>query len=275
MYAKIKSKIFKPENLKEYFSLIKNLKNYKPVAGGTDLIVKIKTENIQFENLIIISHIKELKGIYEKNDYIFIGAGNTFSELIENPLIKKYTSLYKAIKSIGSPQIRNVATIGGNIVNASPSADSVPALLLYDAELLISDGKKEYCKKLSEFFISAYNTILKENELIIGVKIKNLNEKKSDFFKIGHRKALAISRINLAYSVLNDNSWRISLGAVTPFPIRLTSCEELFNSGIINKEKIKKSLENDIYKYSKPRKSYEYKLPVIEELLEKIYNIWN
>ncbi len=271
MYSKIKAKVFTPKTLKEYFGIIKNLTNFKPVAGGTDLTVKIKEGELKCDFLVAINNISELKTIKIFNDEIYIGACNTFSELLSNSKIKKLKALHNSMKSLGSPQIRNIATIGGNIANASPAADSIPALLVYDAVLTIGDGIKKYEISIDKFFVDFYKSVLKENELLLGIKIYAKDNLKSDFLKVGHRKSLAISRVNVAYSHIERKNWKIAIGAVTPFPVRLKMIEEFFNTANVTLSKIKELLKIEISNYSEYRKSYGYKIPVIAEMLYKIY----
>ena len=271
MYLKINSKIYAPDTIEEYFRLIESINDFKPVAGGTDLTVKMKEGSEHYKNLILLNRIKELKKIEINKEYIFIGATNTFSELINNSAVKNMTSLFQAFQNIGSPQIRNLATVGGNIVNASPAADSPVPLILYDAIAVVANknGYREIFIK--DFFKDSYKTRLEKNELLTGIKIKKSNFKKDEFIKIGKRKAVVISRINLAYGVTESNSWRIVTGAVTPFPVRMLQTENLICSGNATREKIEESVLKDILLHTGFRPSFKYKIPVIRDILYKKY----
>ncbi len=271
MYSKINAKVYNPTTLSSLFNLIETLSNYKFIAGGTDLIVKIKQKEIKCSNLILLKNMKELKKIESFNDHIFIGAANTFSELLKNENIANFTSLIQSFKSIGSPQIRNIATIGGNIVNASPAADSVPALMLYNSQVVIfgKNSKKEIF--LKDFFKSSYLVKLRKDEIVTGIKVFKHNFKKAEFIKIGKRNSLSISRLNIAYGISFSNQWRICLGSVTPFPVRMPITEKLFTSSTVTKESIMASIKQDILKYTDYRPSFDYILPVIRDILYKKY----
>ena len=260
MYAKIKSKILKPLNLKEFFLMIHQIKNFKIIAGGTDLLIKIKEGKISYDYLILITDIKELKTLKEEENHIILGAANRFSEILNFQPVKSLNALYQAISQIGSPQIRNMATIAGNIVNSSPAADSIPPLILFNSKLLISNGDK----------IREHNMIeplkLAKDEILVSIKVEKIKGR-SGYIKIGKRKVMTISRLNLAYLKDENEKWRFVVGAMTPYTVRMKNLESIVNSENITKKRISSAIEEDILSHSDYRPSFKYKMPVLKDLI--------
>jgi len=206
-------------------------KDCKVINGGTDLILKIKDKKINPDVLIDISGIRELKNIKEGNDYLFIGSGVNFTEIVDNNLFdNNLKGLKYACSLIGSPQIRNRGTIGGNIINASPAADSVPPLLCLDSSVIIEskEGKREL--KLEDLYKNKSQLWLRKDELLTEIKFKK-PEGYLSFRKIGARKAITISKLSISTLVFltNDNiikDIRISSGALARLPIRELEVEK-------------------------------------------------
>jgi len=249
------------------------------IAGGTDVVPGLAQESNRFKNarlLVDINKIKELKEITIENGVVSIGAGETFSNILDNPVIKAYFPLLaKACGTIGSVQIRNRATIAGNFVNNAPCADSVPVLLVYDASLIIesSGAKREIL--LGDFLSGPYKTQLKENEIVTRITIPvPAKQFAGDFYKLGRRRAVAISRITLALLLSIKESKideiRIASGAVTPIGTRFTELENSFTGKNIYEVTLKNlsaDLGRNIIKVTGLRWSSEYKLPVVQQVL--------
>lgn len=274
-----KLEIFHPETIEEASNLLSNYADSKIIAGGTDIIPGFHIDSPRFRNLrclIDINGIHELKTISIKDENIYIGAGLTFSEIISSPdLNKKMPVLIQASKSIGSLQIRNRATLGGNFINNAPCADSVPALLVYDAKLKIQSGKLERIISLEEFLIKPYLTNLGREEIVTQVIIPHpVNGMKGEFNKLGRRKSVAISRISLAVLMLVENNiisgLKIACGAVTPTGIRLYEVERKF-VGRKSEDNVLRELAiasgKKILDASGLRWSSEYKIPVVQQML--------
>jgi CO/xanthine dehydrogenase FAD-binding subunit len=251
----------------------------KVIAGGTDLIVGLRDESLEEEKaktVLDISRIKELKTIAMNDETIRIGALTTHAEIAESSLILKYASiLAEACSKVGGPQIRNRGTIGGNIINASPAADSIPALVALDAKLLIQGptGTKEI--SIVEFITGPYMTTIATDELLVSISFKRvLENSKHVFVKVGRREALSISRMNLALISHTDKAGKIddirfSVGSVTPRPRRIGEIEKIF----LGKEPVedmciqaKTMIQDIMVKESGIRKSTVYKKPVIGDL---------
>lgn len=233
-------KVFMPQSLKEALRIRKEEKAI-PFAGGTDLMVKrgrLRGLAPYFEKPVLFLHkVKELTGVKFEEGRVRIGALSTLSEILENrdiPLILKY-----AIAEIASPAIRNLATIGGNICNASPAGDTLPPLYVMNARVVLSSFTSEREIKIMDFIKGPGSTDLKEEELlkeiIIPVEFFNI----VFYRKVGTRKANSLSKVSFAGVARLDDGIikdiRISFGAVAPTPLRAPEIEE----EIIGKNKVK------------------------------------
>ena len=181
---------FKPSNLSEALELASEFGNNKRfLAGGTDLIVRLKDNLIKEDVIIDIKEVDELKGIKENGDEIEIGSLVTFTEIIESELINKYSPLLiLAAKNIGSPQIRNKGTIGGNLCNASPAGDSIPPLMCEEARLILKSKERERVVKIEEFFIGPGKTCLNQDEILVKILVKKWKSSSIGYFnKLGQR----------------------------------------------------------------------------------------
>lgn len=268
-----------PESLDEVCRLLQNNNgSSKIIAGGTDIVPGFHIESPRFteiEQLIDINRIAELKEIYVKDNFISIGSAATFTEIISNDLLnEKIPLLVKASKTIGSTQIRNRATLGGNFINNAPCADSVAPLLVYDAEIKIKSFTAEKIIKLQDFLVRPYGTRLKPDEIVthILIPIPKLNYY-GDFYKLGRRRAVSISRISLAVLLyLKDgtiNDIKIASGAVTPFGTRIYDVEEFAKGKMMTDDSAKEiaiKLGEKILQIAGVRWSSEYKIPVVQQV---------
>ncbi|MEW6376936.1 MAG: xanthine dehydrogenase family protein subunit M [Thermodesulfobacteriota bacterium] len=249
----------------------------KVIAGGTDLVIALRNGDSKPEGLIDITHIPELRRIDEKDGVITIGAAVTHSEIASSPLIKKYGKvLSDAASMIGSAQIRNLGTIGGNIVNASPAADTIPPLMVLDAvgKVVSKDGEKEV--PLHQLFKGPYQTNLGPDELLVQVIFEKLpSSARMSFIRLARREAMAIARMNVAVVLQMEKEKvrigdiRISVGSVTPTPQRMSDAEAILKGESLNEELLKmasKKVSQAMIQRSEVRPSTPYKKPVIEAL---------
>ena len=225
----------KARSLEEALDFLGNYEDVKAIAGGTDLIVDIRKENVRakgFKYLLDISGLKELEFIKKERDHVVLGALSTHTSLIESPIIDQHFPLLaSAAKTIGSPQIRNRGTIGGNINNASPAADLLPPLIALKAQVKLCSARGERTMSLEEFLAGPYKTNRQSDELMTEVHIPLVSEDYlGNFQKIGRRKAMNIARLNLAILLgINDGTIfdpRVVPGAATAYPIRFGKVEE-------------------------------------------------
>ncbi|KUO52733.1 MAG: hypothetical protein APF76_14120 [Desulfitibacter sp. BRH_c19] len=213
--------VYSPEKVSDLMERIKIAPaNCKFLAGGTDLVIHIREKKISPELVIDLSRLQELQYIKEEANEIKIGAVTNFTTIEESPVIRKYAlCLAQAAAGVGSVQIRNVATIGGNVANASPAADSLPALVALGASLKIQGANGSRTENIEDFLVGVEKTTLQSGEYLSEITIPKYGEGyKSGFAKLGRRKALAIARINLAVIVKLEGDViqeiRIGLGAV-------------------------------------------------------------
>ncbi|MEA1927846.1 MAG: FAD binding domain-containing protein, partial [Candidatus Auribacterota bacterium] len=179
---------FKPDSLKEAINLAaKYGEKGRPLAGGTDLVVKINDE-IEFPEAVIdLKGIEELKKLELKDGKLFIGPLVTFTELIESPVVKeKFPLLLEAAETVASSGIRNRATLVGNICSAVPSLDSGTPLLDYEAEVLVQGKDGERSIPIGEWFTGPKKTALQPGEIVIGVIIPEITGKQGGcYVKLG------------------------------------------------------------------------------------------
>lgn len=214
-----------PKKLSEAVRLLGELEEARVLAGGTDLLVEIKQGLVMVKNLISLKKIKELKGIEKKGNRIRVGALSTLEEVMSDPLINQYIpALADAAASMASFQIRSMATVGGNISSAVPSADLPPTLIAAEAtvELHCSDSSREV--SLSEFFTGPREMVCGKGELLTSVFIPlPQDETGIAFQKFALREASALAVVNVA-SRLTIKKGKIEralivLGAVAPTPV--------------------------------------------------------
>jgi carbon-monoxide dehydrogenase medium subunit/xanthine dehydrogenase FAD-binding subunit len=252
------------------------------LAGGTDLLVNLYKESPRlpgFDYLLDISNISELKIINSISNFIEIGPLVTHSRLINEPLIKNnFPLLVEATYTVGSTQIRNRGTIGGNIVNASPAADLLPPLIALRTEVELTSRKGKRVSSLEEFLAGPYKTKLQANELLTKIKIPLLGDNYyTDFQKIGRRKALSIARLSLALVAKIDkkgifNDTRVVPGSATPYPQSLPETEKAIDGKStlnIDVEEIGKITGKEMVSITGERWSTPYKKPTIAVLIKR------
>ncbi|HWR39551.1 MAG TPA: xanthine dehydrogenase family protein subunit M [Patescibacteria group bacterium] len=221
----------KPPQLTEALRLMRENPDCHLLAGGTDLLVRMKLGRLQPGLLLDVSQLPELRTIREEAGLLRIGAAVTHTEICRAEAISRLApALAGAASQVGSPQIRNRGTIGGNVGNASPAGDTLPALLAYGAvvELARYDGRRR--RPLKEFFQGPGRTVLEEGELITGFSLAiRPAGQAAAFEKMGKRKALSISVVNAAVLIEMEAGAvvkaRIALGAVAATVRRMTAAE--------------------------------------------------
>ena len=196
------------------------------IAGGTDVVVQLdkrKVDEVQQVTLVDVAGIPELAGVVEEDDYLVVGAATTMAELAASELVDRYApALAEGARAAASPIIRQVATVGGNLVNASPAADTVPGLIVAGAvaEIRGPEGLREL--SAWEVQTGPGRSALREREILTKLRIPKMGDGEGQaFLKRGKRKALSISIVNVAARVLTEDGGRISdavvvLGAVAP-----------------------------------------------------------
>jgi len=226
---------FAPQKIEEAVEILSRYgKEIRVLAGGTDLLVQYYDRLYEINGWLDLKNIKELKDIRINKNQMEIGAMVTHTQLEKSEDIKKYFPvLSQAAADIGSPQIRNRGTIGGNIVNASPAGDLLSPLMAYDAQFKLLSLQKEALISAEEFFIGPKKTLLEPAQLLIQIILPLPSERTyGSWIKIGKRKALIIATITLALVVemAEDNKTvkdvRTCLGSVAPTPIEIKEIRE-------------------------------------------------
>ena len=275
----------KPKDLNEALKLLKEIKDAKPIAGGTDLMVDMKIGRMKTGNLIDISNLKELRKIEFHKDNVIIGAAVTLQEIINDERIRREIPiLAEAAESMGSWQIRNVATIGGNICNASPAADMAPPLMVLNSKLKISSINGDRIIPVEKFFKGPRQTELMAEEILTEIIVPREScNAGMKFMKIGRRRAHTLSIVATAVAVRTTEDKieyvRIALNSIAPTPIRAYKTEEELIGSRIDEVDVKvKKLTEEIKPISDVRASAEYRremaVKITMEALKKSIENW-
>ncbi|HBY57170.1 MAG TPA: xanthine dehydrogenase family protein subunit M [Candidatus Atribacteria bacterium] len=262
-------KYISPKTKDEVLEILQKEKsNACIVAGCSNVLPNIRDKEIKAKVLIDITNIEQLKGIYQKEDKIFLGPLTTINELIYSDITsKEYKVLTQAAQEFADPLVRNTATIGGNLVTASPAADIAIPLLTLDALIKIESTRDKREVKLKDFFVGPGETILQDDEMIVGIEFEQSDVNKNGYFiKIGQRKAMAISiatvAVNLEVRQNKINQIRIAAGSVAPTPVRLTGAESFLKNKEINDKLVEEAIDRvreEVKPISDIRASEEYR----------------
>jgi carbon-monoxide dehydrogenase medium subunit len=268
---------FEPKTLKEAVRLlVKYKRGARLLAGGTDLMVEMKGGYVKPKYLINLKKIKGLDKIsFGKKEGLSIGALATWTNILSSkPIHQYYPILWEAASSIGCPQIRNIGTIGGNICHASPSADSAPALLIYETQCVVSGPGRDRIIPIEEIFVGVQKLSLKQGEILRGFHIPAPNKgSKGCYLTFTPRRAmdLPIVGVGVLLRALDGifQDVKIALGAVAPTPIRARRAESFLRGKAVNDESIRKAAK-EAMRESNPitdvRASGDYRLGLVEEL---------
>jgi CO/xanthine dehydrogenase FAD-binding subunit len=249
MYYRVpRIKYLKPRTLEEAIELLTKIRGSRVLAGGTDLLVDLKTGRVSAEALVDIGAIRELRGVEDLGDRIRIGAATRLQELVESDVVARELPLLRnAVESMGSWQIRNLATVGGNLCNASPAADTAPPLLAYEAELVIVGPRGTRVVPITKFFTGYRRTALEEGEILKEIVIGKRAWSGWSYIKLGRRSSFTLSIGSVAVltstrgGVLEDV--RIALGSVAPTPIRAYRAEEYLRGREVSLEVLERAAE--------------------------------
>ncbi|MEL6983387.1 MAG: FAD binding domain-containing protein, partial [Actinomycetota bacterium] len=196
----IVSRVVTPGSLAEAFEALSE-PDSRPIAGGTDLLIELaKGDHRGLQTLVDLTRIPQLDTITEQDGTITIGALVTHNQVVANPILQRAAApLVQACREVGSPQLRNRATVAGNLVTASPANDSISALLALDAEITIASAAGQRQLPLAQFHTGFRQTALEPGELVTALSFPALAEPwRGVFLKLGLRKAQAISVVHLA-----------------------------------------------------------------------------
>jgi CO/xanthine dehydrogenase FAD-binding subunit len=269
-----------PTNLEEVYELLAERgRRAKIIAGGTDLMVGLNAKSLAAEEFIDIWRLNELRGIDDEGETIRVGALTTYTQLIRSPLIQiSVPALVEASRTIGATQIQNRGTIGGNIVNASPAGDSLPVLSAFDAEVEIGSNRGVRRVSFNNFYTGYRQTVMEPDEILLAVRLRKLKpNERSFFFKVGTRRAQAISKIVMAVKAgtagAEINSISIALGSVAPTVVRALQTEELLTNAILNAtiiEQARRTVSQEVAPITDVRSTEQYRRTVSGNALARV-----
>lgn len=222
---------YTPRTVTEVLNLIGKLKPVNIIAGGTDFVPAVRLKGFRPKNVVSLVNLRrELNYVTFKGDTVRIGALTRIRDVQRSEHIRKAMCLHEALAQIGSVQIRNMATIGGNLCNASPAADSAPPLLVLDASVEIVRRGGRRTIPLRDFFLGPGKTVLRKGELLKDIVFRSEAGTASAFQKLGRTRGEDISTATAAILLKTDGSKisqaRIGLGSVAPTPIRAYKSEK-------------------------------------------------
>lgn len=277
-----KRKYYRPEDVTQCLEFLEH-KGHDAVllAGGTDVMIDLQAGEIQTTWIVDVSRLPDLKGIGLQEEKLWIGAGVTLTELLEVDLVQEQAcALHKAALHFAARQIRNVATIGGNVAHCSPCADTLPPLLVHEAEAVVAGPYGRRRISVHEVAAGTYRSSLDPTELIIGFELQPRTPFLADFQKIGRRRELVIARVNMAGLADLDAEQRMSgvrfaLGSCTPLPRRFPDVESLLEGNHPSRELFweagRLAAENMI-ELSGRRPSFVYKEKAVQGLVYRMYS---
>jgi CO/xanthine dehydrogenase FAD-binding subunit len=266
-----------PSSLADALALLKREPGvWKPFAGGTDLMVLLEAGKLPHRNYINIWSLKELRGIEVTDSHITLGALTTYTEVQSHPVLQsEFPMLCQAASETGGLAIQNRGTIGGNVVNASPAADSPPALLAYDAEIELISTEGSRWLAYSSFHTGYKQMLISPNELLARIRMPRNTRGATHYYrKVGTRKAQAISKVCLAALAKLDSDQigdcRIAFGSVAPIVVRCVQTEDALRGRKPDAGTIKSAcatLSQEISPIDDIRSTADYRLQVAKNLL--------
>jgi CO/xanthine dehydrogenase FAD-binding subunit len=273
--------MYQPMSLQEASRLVKDKgPGGRFLAGGTDLVIAIKEKGLIPKYVVDLKRVPGLSGIRENTDRsITIGALTTMRDMETDPLLnEKYPFLCQSAAEVGSIQIRNRATIGGNMANATPSADVAPSLIALNATAKMVDAGSERMVALEEFFRGPGQTIMSSDEILTEIIIpKTSPQLVGEYIKFSPRDMMDLAYVGVAvaYVIAPDkrcSDVRIVLGAVAPTPIRARNAETLLEGQLLTEElaaKVAAVAARESKPISDVRSSAEYRRAMVEAMTKR------
>lgn len=251
---------------------------WKPFAGGTDLMVLMESGRLKHQRFVSLWGLRELSGILEDQATLTIGALTTYAALRQSRVVQQQLPmLAQAAQETGGVATQNRGTLGGNIANGSPAADSPPALLVYDAELELLSARGARWIPYATFHTGYKTNVMAADEIISRVRIpRPVAERREHYRKVGTRNAQAISKVCLAATLEMQGNLvrraRIALGSVAPLPLRCVKTEAMLEGSPLNMETMaaaRQQLEAEISPIDDIRSTEGYRRRVAGNLLEE------
>ena len=274
---------FRPQTVSDALGLLEKFKgSARIIAGGTDLLLRIREREMEPRALVDITRIPSLDGISLQEGWVKIGGLATHTQVVESPLIQeKALCLKEGASRLGSPQIRNIGTLAGNLVSGQPGADTAIPLLALDAEVRVANQAGERTIPLAEFFIDTGRTAVDSSrEIIMEILFPALKMGETSVsLRLARRKALALPILTLSIVLSAEllkktfRFVRIALGPVGPVPFRARGAEKLLSGATMNERTIKEAAEKAAQE-SNPRTSLlrgneTYRRTMVNNLVER------
>ncbi|HEX5888845.1 MAG TPA: xanthine dehydrogenase family protein subunit M [Pyrinomonadaceae bacterium] len=266
-----------PRSLADVLSLLANEPGvWKPFAGGTDLMVLLEAGKLEHHNYVNLWHLAELRGIDTSGAHVTLGALTTYTDVQAHPVLRnEFPMLCRAASETGGLAIQNRGTLGGNIVNASPAADSPPALLAYDAELELVSSQGSRWLPYQDFHTGYKQMRIRPDELLARIRLPRNTAGATHYYrKVGTRKAQAISKVCFAAIGRTNNGHvddvRLALGSVAPIVVRCVQTEAAIKGQKPDDATVKSakaSLLREISPIDDLRSTASYRLQVASNLL--------
>ncbi|MCP4470063.1 MAG: xanthine dehydrogenase family protein subunit M [Gammaproteobacteria bacterium] len=248
------------------------------IAGGTDLILKMR-DKVLSPSVLIDLRRASLDGVTLSGEYLGLGASLSVSGVIENAdIAQMFPALAAACKEFAGPPIRNRATLAGNIVNASPAADLVPPMIAYDADIVLRSSAGERILPLAEFFVGPGQSVIEPDEILTEIRLPLTSAATAaTFIKLGQRRSMTISQVNLATRLSLDEQGKVStarivLGAVAPVPMRAVAAEAMLTGEELSEELLgaaARKAREEAMPISDFRASRAYRLQMTEVLVRR------
>jgi CO/xanthine dehydrogenase FAD-binding subunit len=275
-----KFRYIRPESLEEALVLIQELQyDNTPLAGGTDLLVTLRSPDQTYRRLVDISRLNELKIIRQNGNTVTLGAGVTFTEILGSEILRQTAPfLIIACNLIGGPQIRNQGTVGGNVVNAAVCAESLPVLVCLEANVHLKSLSSNRQIALADFVLGDHQNQIQPGELLTHFTFEVPSEgTRTAFLKLGRRNAQAVSRLSVATLGRLGPAGQVEMVRIVPGAVgqrtrRVFQAEELLQNEYPTPERIAASgckVAEQIVADNGWRWSTEYKEPVIAKLTER------
>ncbi len=272
---------FRPGSVEEAVSLLfEHGPQMNVLAGGTDLLVKIKHKAIHVSKVMDITGIDDLRILNEDNQDLIIGAAITQNEIVRHPIVaQKYTALKEGAGQLGSRQVRNLATVVGNICNASPSAETAPALLVYEAKVTAVSCRDSREIAIKDFFAGPGKNSLAPGELVTKLSLPAEPARSgSAYIKLSPRRAMDTAVVGVAAYVRLDSAGkcticRIAMGAVAPTPVRAFQAEQAVIGAELTREVLAEAgriAAEEVRPISDIRASADYRRQMVEVITRRV-----
>ena len=258
----------RPRTLREALNALHDDPELVPLAGATDLYVALNFGTLKGSRFLDLWPLKSLRRISERDDVLSIGALATYTAMIKSRAVRaRLPMLVAASREVGGMQIQNRGTLGGNIANASPAADTLPVLAAANATVVLASRTGERRVPITSFYTGYRETVKRGDELITAVEFARI-EGEQYFRKVGTRAAQAISKVVMA--AVRGSAPSVALGSVAPTVIRLSRTEEVLARGATIDDAVR-MLESEIQPIDDVRSTAEYRRRVAGNLLRECF----